>query len=138
MNHAIIVGIMAALVLGGVFLLFTASGTPSTIDKNPVDPASIVFPPIIDGMQDLSLKATQYGVYEPARLYVKKGIPVRIHYTADPFAGCGREVFFPAFKKSALPLGESEVLIEFTPTQAGVFPFHCSMKMFNGTIEVIG
>ncbi len=138
MNHTIIVGIMAALVLGGVFLLFSTGAASTQIDKEIVDPGSITFPPIIDGKQDVFLKATKYGTYEPSILYVKKGIPVRIHYSADEYAGCGREVIFPEYKIRKLAPSQGETLIEFTPSKEGTFPFHCSMKMFNGIIEVMG
>lgn len=138
MNQPIIVGIMAAMVLGGMFLLFTASAAPTSTNQAPVDPATITFPPIIEGKQDVFLKATPYGTYEPSTIYVKKDIPVRIHYSADPNAGCGREVIFPEYKIRKLAPSQGEALIEFTPTKTGAFPFHCSMKMFNGTIEVIG
>jgi plastocyanin domain-containing protein len=139
MNTTILVAIMGLLVVGGVFMLFSASAIVNTTNDNePTPPESITFPPIVEGKQDVFLKATQYGTYSPSRLYVKKGIPVRIHYSADQYAGCGREVIFPEYKIRKLAPSQGEALIEFTPTTSGKFPFHCSMKMFNGTIEVIG
>ncbi len=139
MNPSILVGIMAALVIGGIVLLFATSalsaGENNRIDSIPV--GDITLPPIVEGKQDIYLKATQYGTYDPSTLYVKKGIPVRIHYSADEYAGCGREVIFPEFKIRKLAPSQGEALIEFTPSKTGRFPFHCSMQMFRGTIEVI-
>lgn len=141
MNTAIIVGVMLVLVVGGLALIngaaYKATKTELTTGKNALVNGTGTLPPIVDGKQDVFLKATKYGVYSPTTLKVKKDIPVRIHYSADWEAGCGRAVLFPEYKQQAYAPAEGEVLIEFTPTKTGVFPFHCSMKMFNGTIEVV-
>ncbi len=141
MNNAIIIGAMLVLVVGGLAMIAGTSKTNTVKELSSGNGALVngtgKLPPIVDGKQDVFLKATKYGVYSPAKLQVKKDIPVRIHYSADWEAGCGRAVIFPEFKKQANAPAEGEVLIEFTPTKTGVFPFHCSMKMFNGTIEVV-
>lgn len=141
MKSAIIVGIILILVVGGLALI-NGTAYKNTANEIQTGKGSLIngtgeMPPIVDGKQDVYLKATKYGVYSPSKLRVKKDIPVRIHYSADWEAGCGRAVIFPEYKQQAYAPAEGEVLIEFTPTQTGVFPFHCSMKMFNGTIEVV-
>lgn len=140
MNTLLIVGAMAALtVIGFVFIIGAAANPTGTgAGNNPAVQTgnTEILPPIVEGKQDLFLKATQYGTYSPSKLKVKKGIPVRIHFSADLGAGCGHTILFPEYniQKNA---GKGETLIEFTPTRKGIFPFHCAMKMFNGTIEVI-
>ena len=135
MNNLLIVGLMAGLTLVGFIFITGASANPT--GKAITIPPNTSFPPMVDGKQDLYLKATQAGVYNPTYLKVKKDIPVRIHYSSDEYAGCGREVIFPEFKIRKLAPSQGEALIEFTPTRTGRFPYHCSMKMFNGIIEVI-
>jgi heme/copper-type cytochrome/quinol oxidase subunit 2 len=141
MNNAIIVGIMLILVVGGLALIngnaYKSAANEIQNGKGALINGTGELPPIVDGKQDVYLKATKYGIYNPSKLRVKKDIPVRIHYSADWEAGCGRAVLFPEFKQQAYAPAEGEVLIEFTPTRTGSFPFHCSMKMFNGTIEVV-
>lgn len=141
MNNHLIVGLMLVLVVGGLAMIAGASKTAAVKELNSGTNALVngtgELPPIIDGKQDIYLKATKYGVYTPSKLRVKKDIPVRIHYSADWEAGCGRAVIFPEYNQQAYAPAEGEVLIEFTPTRMGTFPFHCSMKMFNGTIEVV-
>ncbi len=136
MNNLPIVALLTGLVVVGFFFIMQAGATPSEKDAT-LSPGSGILPPLVDGKQDIYLKATQYGTYDPSTLYVKKGMPVRIHYSADEYAGCGREVIFPEYKIRKLAPSNGEALIEFTPQKIGTFPFHCSMQMFRGTIEVI-
>jgi plastocyanin domain-containing protein len=134
-NYLPVVLVMVALTIGGLALMIGGSAQEDA--RSPAMTASTKLPPIVDGRQDIYLKATQYGTFSPDYLVVKKGVPVRIHYSADPNAGCGREVVFPQFKKQKLAPTSGEALIDFTPNQAGKFPFRCPMNMFKGTIEVI-
>lgn len=137
MNRLAIAGIIAIIAVFGVLALMGVAITPTGKVTETIRPASAKLPPIIDGKQELTLKATNYGTYDPNYIIVKKGVPVRIRYSADLGAGCGREVIFPEFKVRKLAPIDKEVLIEFTPTRTGKFPFHCSMQMFRGTIEVV-
>jgi plastocyanin domain-containing protein len=74
--------------------------------------------------------------YEPNRLTLRKGTPVRITFTRTSQTTCGTEVTFPALNiKRALPLNQP-VDIEFTPEQTGDIAFVCGMKMLSGTIVV--
>ncbi len=138
MNQLIPVILLVAIAIVGVMFIMGASANPAgKVTELAKNSASVKMPLMVDGKQDVFLKATQYGTYSPNYLKVKKGIPVRIHYSADEDVGCGREVIFPEFKQRKLAPSTGEVLIEFTPTKAGTFPFHCPMQMFRGTIEVV-
>ena len=132
---------MALLVIGGVALLVGASpliaNPTGKVTALTQSPSSIKLPPIVDGKQDVYLRATENGTYDPGYLVVKQGIPVRIHYSVDEYVGCGREVIFPEYKIRKMGPSTGEALIEFTPTKTGKFPFHCPMQMFRGTIEVV-
>ncbi len=141
MNNLIIVGIMTVLVVAGFAMIAGASKTATAnginSGKGALANGTGQLPPIVDGKQDIYLKATQYGTYSPGTLKVKKGIPVRIHFSADFGAGCGHAIIIPEYNIRTNAPGEGETLLEFTPLNVGTFPFHCSMKMFNGTIEVV-
>lgn len=138
-QNKIVIGMGIAIVIG-LFLMISATANPTgkITEKTFLSPnGSLSLSPIVNGKQDVFLKATEYGTYVPNYLIVKKGIPVRIHFSADDGAACGREVIFPEYKVRKLAPSGGETLIEFTPLNVGKFPFHCSMKMFNGTIEVV-
>lgn len=133
-----IVLIVGVAIVGMIFLMGTAANpTDAVTGKITGANKAVSLPLIVDGKQDVYLKATQYGTYSPSYLKVKKGIPVRIHYSADQGAGCGREVIFPSFNKQQLAPPTGEAIIEFTPTSTGSFPYYCPMRMFRGTIEVV-
>ncbi|QQR93089.1 MAG: cupredoxin domain-containing protein [Candidatus Iainarchaeum archaeon] len=138
MNRLAIAGIIAIIAILGVLMLMGVTATPTGKASAILGrPSTISLPPIVNGAQEIALKATRYGTYQPNYLFVKKGIPVRIRYSADAEAGCGREVIFPEFRVRKYAPTNGDALIEFTPTRAGRFPFHCSMQMFRGTIEVV-
>jgi plastocyanin domain-containing protein len=136
-------GLIAIALVGivGIFFLSQASASEGGLFSGgsggsiPIGQKFIA--PIKDGIQEFTLRATDAGTYAPNYITLKQGIPVRIHYQADVGAGCGREVIIPfAHVRKIAPL-EGESLIEFTPTEKGVFPFHCSMQMFRGKMEVV-
>ncbi|MEK6902568.1 MAG: cupredoxin domain-containing protein [archaeon] len=140
MNQLVIVSILVAMIVVGMFFFVGAAANPtgkivdSSINTNET---SLKLPPIVNGKQDLFLKSTEYGVYDPTHMIVKVGVPVRIHYSADEYAGCGREVIFDEFKVRKLAPSQGEALIEFTPTKVGKFSYRCPMNMFRGVIEVV-
>ncbi|MEW5930246.1 MAG: cupredoxin domain-containing protein [Gemmatimonadota bacterium] len=76
------------------------------------------------------------GGYEPARVRVRKGVPVRLVFDRQETSGCSEEVvipefgvrrFLPAFKKTA---------VELTPERAGSYDFTCGMGMLRGKLIV--
>lgn len=76
------------------------------------------------------------GGYEPARVRVRKGVPVRLVFDRQESSGCSEEVvipefgvrrFLPAFKKTA---------VELTPERAGSYDFTCGMGMLRGKLIV--
>lgn len=76
------------------------------------------------------------GGYTPDVIVVKAGRPVRLNFRREETASCSEMLLLPAFNKSVkLPTGAT-VAIEFTPEQAGEFPFSCQMGMFRGRLIV--
>ena len=86
------------------------------------------------GIQEVAL--TVKGGYNPDVIVVKKGVPVRLHFTRQESALCSEQVIFDKIDQSAkLPEGET-VTIEFTPEEAGEIPFQCQMGMLRGKVIV--
>ncbi len=130
----ILVALAGIAVLGLFAFLGGGFGPPAP--PNPFAGSRFVAP-VLNGVQEVDLRALDSGTYNYSTIILQQGIPTRIHYTADPGAGCGREVIIPLAKARKLAPTQGEALIEFTPSEKGKYPFYCSMRMFRGTIEVV-
>jgi hypothetical protein len=97
-------------------------------------------PPVnAQGVQEFTLVVTPGG-YDPIRIALKKGVPVRMTFKQLGDVGCGQDLVFPAdpVNPSSLHLdgeGDSEVL-EFTPPTAGEYSFYCPHQMYRGILFV--
>ena len=89
---------------------------------------------LADGVQ-LVHTTLDYRSYAP--ITVKAGIPVRWTITADSSVlnGCNEALVIPEYGiQKGLAPGDN--VIEFTPTEAGAFPYSCWMGMIRSTITV--
>ncbi len=76
------------------------------------------------------------GGYEPGRINVRRGRPVRLAFYRADANNCGGEVVFPALNlRRNLPVGETTV-VEVTPRESGELNFTCGMNMFRGALVV--
>lgn len=76
------------------------------------------------------------GGYEPSRIVVEAGQPVRLNFLRRDKSSCLEQVRLPDFRIACnLPLNEVTT-VEFTPTQPGSYEFACGMNMFRGVLEV--
>ena len=74
--------------------------------------------------------------YQPARIEVKKGVPVKLAFTRTDAENCGGTVVFPSLNiRRELAVGKTE-LIEFTPTESSQISFGCGMGMYKGIVAV--
>jgi cobalt-zinc-cadmium efflux system membrane fusion protein len=74
--------------------------------------------------------------FEPARVPLRLGSPVRLTFVRTKEATCATEIVLPSLNiKRSLPLNQP-VNIEFTPNKAGDVAFACGMGMFSGTLVV--
>jgi plastocyanin domain-containing protein len=88
------------------------------------------------GIQQATI--TVDGGYEPNRIVVMAGQPVRLSFDRRDPSSCLEAVKIPDFHIAKdLPLNQVTE-IEFTPTEPGEYEFTCGMNMFRGTIEVQG
>ena len=85
------------------------------------------------GVQEITV--TVDGGYEPSRIVVQAGQPVRLNFDRRDPNSCLEEVRFPDFQiAQILPLNQVTA-IEFTPNKPGRYEFACGMNMFRGVVE---
>ncbi|MDZ8053533.1 MAG: cupredoxin domain-containing protein [Aulosira sp. ZfuVER01] len=85
-------------------------------------------------VQEVSI--TVDGGYDPSRIVVQAGIPVRLKFTRKDPSSCLEQVVIPDFHIAAdLPLNQITA-VEFTPEKPGEYAFTCGMNMFRGAIAV--
>ena len=92
-------------------------------------------PAIVNGFQEIAMRIGP-GYYEPNRLTVKAGIPVRWTIDGTQASGCTSVLVVPSLN-IVKPLQRGANVVEFTPPQPGQLAFSCSMGMVRGTITVI-
>lgn len=88
------------------------------------------------GIQEITIAVD--GGYNPDRIRVRAGQPVRLKFLRHDPSSCLEKVLVPDFHIAQdLPLNQTTP-IEFTPQKPGSYPFTCGMNMFRGVIEVQG
>ncbi len=81
--------------------------------------------------QEVSLTATSSG-YDKTEIRVKAGVPVHFSFTANG-AGCGSQLIIDKVGVNLVSRGNT-VDATFTPPTPGIYPYHCGMNMFRGTL----
>src|SRR3989338_7026816 len=85
-ERAVLILVMAALLaFGGIYFLTTGFA-----NNNEITPTEDTQPIVIGNAQEIYIKALSNGTYDKSEIRVKKGIPVNLHFSAEPNAGCGR------------------------------------------------
>jgi plastocyanin domain-containing protein len=86
------------------------------------------------GIQETTI--TVDGGYEPTRIVVNAGKPVRLNFLRRDASSCLEKVLLPDFH-IVQELSLNHVTpIEFTPEKPGQYSFTCGMNMFRGVVEV--
>ncbi|MFB2936386.1 cupredoxin domain-containing protein [Aerosakkonemataceae cyanobacterium BLCC-F154] len=86
------------------------------------------------GIQEMTI--TVDGGYEPSRVVVQAGQPVRLNFFRRDPSSCLEKVLIPDFH-IAKDLDLNHVTpVEFTPKKPGQYSFTCGMNMFRGVVEV--
>ena len=86
------------------------------------------------GVQEIAIMVK--GGYTPDTILVQAGKPVRLLFYRDETADCSERVVFEQFGiDQALPAFQT-TSVEFTPSEAGEFPFRCGMSMLKGVLVV--
>lgn len=89
---------------------------------------------LVDGVQEVRMVQVANG-YEPNRITVKKGVPVRWIITSEYPFSCASAFVVPKLNIQK-HLTSEETVIEFTPTGSESIPFSCSMGMYRGIINI--
>jgi plastocyanin domain-containing protein len=76
------------------------------------------------------------GGYDPSRIRVRAGRPVRLVFDRQENAGCSEEVVFPDFGIRRFLAPFQRTTIELGPQRSGHYEFMCGMSMLHGTLEV--
>ncbi|HEX7242044.1 MAG TPA: cupredoxin domain-containing protein, partial [Longimicrobiaceae bacterium] len=74
--------------------------------------------------------------YEPARVRVRKGVPVRLVFDRQESSGCSEEVVIPEFGIRRVLPAFRKTTVELTPERAGSYDFTCGMGMLRGRLIV--
>ena len=83
--------------------------------------------------QEVTIGMKNYNYY-PNTINVKAGRPVRIRLDGTVY-GCFRDFTIPEFGIRKY-MGTPQDILEFTPTQPGMYAFACSMGMGRGVLVV--
>jgi plastocyanin domain-containing protein len=86
------------------------------------------------GLQEITISVD--GGYEPARIVVQVGQPVRLNFFRRDPSSCLDKVLFPDFHIAQNLELNQVTAIEFTPEKPGQYPFTCGMNMFRGVLDV--
>jgi plastocyanin domain-containing protein len=86
------------------------------------------------GVQEIEIVVD--GGYKPDRIIVNRSQPVRLNFLRKDPSSCLEKVLLPDFHKAVDLKINQTTSVEFTPTEAGEYIFHCGMNMFKGTLEV--
>ena len=76
------------------------------------------------------------GGYDPSRIRVRAGRPVRLVFDRQEDAGCSEEVVFPDFGIRQFLAPFQRTTIELKPQKSGRYEFMCGMSMLHGMLEV--
>ncbi len=127
---AAMVVLTIAIFLGFVASYGAFSKTPNQDDVTGGIPAG-------SQVQEIFIRATAAGVYDKPVITVKKGVPVKLNFSADPNSGCGRGFLMRDFGVDLISRNGETVTATFLPQKEGNYEFSCSMRMFRGTLNVV-
>lgn len=135
------VGLLLAISLGAV-IVFSTPGQPGPAAQEPVQGSGGAGQgdggSADSGPQEIYIKALSNGAYDRQEITVKKGIPVRLHFTAEPNAGCGRQMVIYGLNVQAISRSGEEAVVDFTPEKEGVYEYNCGMRMWKpGKLVVV-
>lgn len=121
MEWAVLVGGLAGIIwINWYFFLAARPGARATLGPS--------------GTQEITI-AVQGG-YEPAVVYAKKDVRVRLTFDRRERSGCSEEVVIPDFGVRTFLPAFQQTTIEIHPTKPGPVEFSCGMGMLRGRLIV--
>ena len=76
------------------------------------------------------------GGYDPDRIVVRKGTPVRLNFFRNETSWCSERVLFEAFGINLELPAFQTTSVTLAPDKPGEYPFTCGMNMLRGTLVV--
>lgn len=139
---AVAIAVIALLSIQSGWRLFGGvlpSGRQSmAIPANGAPPAQYAgSQPTVNGpVQEATINVQDHG-YDPERLQVKAGLPIRLNLVTNNIYGCTLGFVIPSLgiQKQLMPTGKETVLL--AAASPGEIPYTCSMGMYSGVIEVM-
>ena len=122
MSAALAVTVLGVAAIGWVLWYFLFSRRPGTATR------------LTRGVQEIAI--TVKGGYSPDTILVQAGKPVRLLFYRDETADCSERVVFEQFGVDRMLPAFQTTAIEFTPPEAGEYPFRCGMSMLKGLLVV--
>ena len=96
--------------------------------------ATVAAPSAVGGPQVVRIMVR--SAYDPARIEVRAGRPVRLVFRREEVAGCSETVLIPEWGIAERLPADQETAVEFTPRTPGEYEFTCGMGMLRGSIVV--
>ncbi len=127
-----VLAVLAVLMASGVFSTTSAGTQQAGSERNL--PIAVQASPVASGVQEVSVRALETGVYDQPLIKVQANKPVRLRFSADANAGCGAAFVMRDFGIQLVSRNGEEKVAEFTPPP-GRFEYSCSMRMFRGVLE---
>jgi hypothetical protein len=128
-------GLILAIVVGG-YVVFGNQSAPNyqqtnnnqqTTGQSNQPNTNVVLTPN-GSVQEVYLKALSNGDYDRDQITVKKGIPVRLHFSTQGNVGCGRQLVIRGLGVQAISNGAEQV-VEFTPQNEGTYQYSYDISM---------
>lgn len=91
---------------------------------------------IVNGKQQVTITVTSHGYISDVNT-IKVGVPVRLTVNTNNVTSCARAFTIPAYNLSKILPVTGTDYIEFTPKQAGLLVYTCSMGMYSGSFRVV-
>jgi plastocyanin len=142
-NRNVVVEVDSKQATGGLFaMLHTDAGTVGTYefpgpDKPVLAAGAMVNVPFLvsqAAVQRVELRASRF-TFTPSTLRVRAGVPVELHVlSTDGTHG----IAIPGLKINERLENGKEVVVSFTPAQAGSYPFRCSVMCGPGHTDMQG
>ncbi|OIO24752.1 hypothetical protein AUJ14_05590 [Candidatus Micrarchaeota archaeon CG1_02_55_22] len=124
---------MLGLVVIGLLVVMFMAGSAASTRPPAVQPVAQVALPAASGVQEVYVKALNTGRYDNEELRVTAGQPVRLHFSAEDYAGCGKVLIMRDFGVTLISRNGEDQVAEFTPSP-GRYEYACSMRMFRGML----
>ncbi|MAC76467.1 MAG: plastocyanin [Rhodobacteraceae bacterium] len=76
------------------------------------------------------------GVYQPANITVPANESVQLLFYREDATPCAETLLIPELEISETLALNKRVTVTIPASNAGVYPFHCQMQMYRGTLVI--